>query len=249
MIRRGQITSPQPKTLRGFLASASDLLFSLDSKLWRTLIGLVRHPVETNRIYLSEAGDLLHPLKLLIGLSSISVVVWALLPWAPHFMDTLTEVHPEITDELRQSIESDGATWPHFVDVANQRAILLNVPFVMLISLPIMLYFKLLKRSRPALDHAILTLNAFNVYLIFHILSAPLYALPLSLMLISGLPLLLVLIPYLVLILLRFYARSRWHGICSTLGLLFVFTVSYLIASNATVFVAIAWAAQSVVSG
>lgn len=232
--------------MRGILAGASDLLFSLDSRLWRTLIGLVRHPVQTNRDYLVEGHDLLNPLKLVIGLCSLSVLVWALLPATPSFMETLEEIEPQIAEQLRLEIESGGASWDHFVDAVNQRMVLLNAPFVLLISLPVMLYFKMIRRDWPALDHVVLTLNAFNVYLLFHILTAPLYFLPLDLMLISGVPLLLVLVPYLLLLVASFYARGKLHGILVGAGLLMVLSVSYVIASNAVVLGAIHWARVSV---
>ncbi len=243
------MNAKRARTLGELLAALSDLLFSLDSRLWRTLIGLIRRPVVTNRLYLIQGNDLLHPLKLLFGLCTLSVVVWALVPWAPNFMDGLAEAQPEVVEELRQMLESDGVHWPHFVDTANQRMSLLNAPFVLLVSLPVMLYFKLLKRSRPFVDHAILALNAFNVYLIFHILSAPLYALQLGVTLTGLLPLLLVLVPYLALILVKFYARSRWHAVFGTLGLLIIFAVSYSAAAYAVLFVGGAWAGWSVTSG
>lgn len=245
--RRGQtISNPDQKTLKSLLIGASDLMFSLDSRLWRTLIGLVRHPVRTNQAYLTESTDLLNPLKLLVGLCSVSVVLWALLPATPAFMDTLQDVAPEAAEQLRRQIEPSGVAWAHFVDAVNQRANLLNAPFVLLISLPVMLYFKLIKRDRPALDHAVLTLNAFNVFALFHILSAPLYFLPIDLMVLGGLPLLLVLVPYLLLLVARFYARGRLHGIVIGAGLLLVLAVGYFIASNAVVLGAIHWAKVSV---
>ena len=232
--------------MRDLFAAVTDLLFSLDSKLWRTLIGLVRHPVSTNRAYLSTSADLLSPLKLLIGLCSLSVVVWALLPATPAFMDMMLAMYPDTVELMREDIESAGANWQHFVDAVNQRMNLLNAPFVLLIALPVMLYFKLVRRDVAALDHARLTLNAFNVYLLFHILSAPFYFLPVNLMLLSGLPLLLVLVPYLVLLVVRFHARSFLHGAVATVGLLLVLAVSYLAASNAVVIGAIYWAMRSV---
>ncbi len=223
------------------------MLFSLDSKLWRTLIGLVRHPVSTNQAYLSSASsDLLSPLKLLIGLCSLSVVVWAVLPATPAFMDMLLDMDPESVELLRGDVESAGASWQHFVDAVNQRMNLLNAPFVLLIALPVMLYFKLIRRDIAALDHARLTLNAFNVYLLFHIISAPFYFLPLHLMLLSGVPLLLVLVPYLVLVVVHFHARSILHGTFATLGLLLVLAISYYVASVAVVMGAIFWAMKSV---
>jgi len=232
--------------MRDLLSAVSDLLFSLDSKLWRTLIGLVRHPINTNRAYLSESADLLNPLKLLIGLCSLSVVVWALLPATPAFMDMMMEMDPDSVELLREDVESAGASWQHFVDAVNQRMNLLNAPFVLLITLPVMLYFKLVRSDIAALDHARLTLNAFNVYLLLHILSAPFYFLPLNLMLLSGLPLLLGLVPYLVLVVVRFQARSFLHGTFATAGLLLVLAISYFVASNAVVIGAILWAMTSV---
>ena len=231
--------------MRDLLAAVSDLLFSLDSKLWRTLIGLVRHPVSTNRAYLSESADLLNPLKLLFGLCSLSVVVWVLLPATPAFMDTMLDIDPDSVERLREDVESAGASWQHFVDAVNQRMNLLNAPFVLLITLPVMLYFKLVRRDIAALDHARLTLNAFNVYLLFHIISAPFYFLPVNLMLLGGLPLVLVLVPYLVLVIVHFHARSFLHGTLATAGLLLVLAISYVVASNAVVIGAILWAMKS----
>lgn len=239
------IKEPRPKSIRDLLAVVSDLLFSLDSKLWRTLIGLVRHPIRTNRAYLADADDLLHPLKLLIGLCSLSVVVWTLVPATPAFMEMLEDTYPEVVEVLRPHIESGGVDWHHFSDAVNHRVNLLNAPFVILVSLPIMLYFKLIRRDIPVLDHARLTLSAFNVYLLFFILSVPLYFLPLNLMLLSGLPLLLVLVPYLVMLLLGFHARSFLHAAAGTVGLLLVLLISYLFASNAVVLGAIWWASHS----
>ena len=238
--------SPQ-LSIRQLFFGFTDLLFNLDSRLWQTLIGLVLHPIRTNQRYLAQGNaDLLNPLKLLIGLSTLSVIIWSLLPAAPSFSELYEEFHPDQVELIRANLEQRDISWDHFAAAADQRMSMLNVPFILMTAIPLMFYFKLIRRDIPLVSHALFTLNCFNVYLVFNLLSAPLYFFALNLMLISGIPLFGVLVPYLLVGMWYFHARSNRGYIPAAAGMLVVAAISYVIASNIAVFVAGAWAGYSV---
>ncbi|GEM_PF-2498007 len=238
-----------PVTLKRLLFGFSDLLFNLDSALWRTLIGLAWTPLQTNKQYLVGGHhNLLNPLKVLVGLCTLSVVVWAIHPTVPSQIELLESAAPESMAELRESVEEAGATWQHFGDVFSQRVSLLNTPFVLLLALPVMVYLKLIRRDRRSVGHAIFTLNAFNVFLMAHIISYVFYFLPLGPVLISLIPLLGVLVPYLLFGLWHFYYPKAGRFLVCSLGLISVLAVSYLVTSNLTLLLALEWARRSVVA-
>lgn len=226
----------------------SDLVFSLDSRLWQTLLGLVFRPLRTNRRYFAR-GDtgLLNPLRLMVGLSTLSVVMWTLLPQLPSFMEMFEEVRPDLIQGMREDLAEQGVQWAHFADAVDNRASILNVPFVMLVAIPLMFYLKLLRRDLPLVRHALFTLNQFNVYLIFHaILSVLLFLAGLNSFVVSAIPLFGVLVPYLLYGLWHFYFPSPGRFAAASLGLLVVGVVSYVAASNIGVYIAFRWAYMSV---
>ncbi len=166
----------QGLSLKSLFFGFSDLLFNLDSRLWQTLIGLVWRPLETNRRYFGSGDtELLNPLKLLTGLCALAVVLWSFLPGLPSFSEMFEVLHPEIFEDVRDQVEAEDVSWAHFTSTLDRRMSMLNVPFLLLTSIPIMLYLKLIRRDRPLVEHAVFTLNCFNVYILFLVLSAPLY--------------------------------------------------------------------------
>ncbi len=234
-------------SLKALLFAGSDLLFNLDSKLWRTLIGLVRHPLETNRVYLEHGGgDLLNPIKLLAGLCTLSVVVWAILPILPGFAETLERVAPEVVEQIRESLAEDSVAWAHFSEALDQRMNLLNVPFMLLVALPLIGYLKLLRRDRALVGHAVFTLNYLNIYLVFNLISTPLYLLDWSLIVISAIPLVGIMLPYMLAGLWCFYLQGPFRYTAGAIGLVAVFLIGYVIASNVAVLVGMSWTTYAV---
>ena len=239
----------QGLSLKSLFFGFSDLLFNLDSRLWQTLIGLVWRPLETNRRYF-RAGDtgLLNPLKLLTGLCALAVVLWSFLPGLPSFSEMFEVMHPELSEEIRTQVEAENVSWVHFTSILDRRMSMLNVPFILLASIPIMLYLKLIRRDRPLVEHAVFTLNCFNVYILFLILSAPIYWLDPGYMLASILPMVFVLVPYLLVGLWVFYHSAPIRYLLSAAGLLLVSASGYFIAANASIFVAFFWTSRSVLN-
>ncbi len=236
-------------SLKKLFFGFTDLLFNLDSRLWQTLIGLVWRPLETHRRYLAHGdADLLNPLKLITGLCALSILVWGLLPGMPSFSEVLVSVQPDIAAQLAAAVEAEGVSWAHLATALDHRMNLLNVPFILLTAIPIIGYLKLIRRDRALIEHAVFALSCFNVYLIFLIVSAPLYWLELGFVLTSLLPLLLVLLPYLLTGLWALYFSTPGRFAAAAAGLVLVGTVSYLAASNIALFTAIRWAMRSVLT-
>ena len=235
-------------SLKSLFFGFTDLLFSLDSRLWQTLIGLVWRPIETNRRYFATGEtELLNPLKLLTGLCALGVVFWSFLPWLPSFSEMFEVIHPEITADLRAQVEEDDISWTYFTSTLDSRMNMLNVPFVLLTSIPIMLYLKLIRRDRPLVQHAVFTINCFNVFLVFLVLTAPIYWLDPGYIVASLLPMMISLVPYLLVGLWVFYHSGGVRYLIAATGLLLVGSVAYFAAANILVFVAMLWTARSVI--
>ncbi|QOC21818.1 hypothetical protein IC757_12360 [Wenzhouxiangella sp. AB-CW3] len=168
----------------------------------------------------------------------------AVLPGVPSFSEMFESLHPEIMAELRAEIESENVPWPQFTSTLDQRMSMLNAPMMLLIAIPMIFYFKLIRRDRPLVEHAVFTLNCCNVYVLFLILGLPIYMMELGLMLASLLPLLLV--PYLLAGLWAFYYSTPGRFALVSFGLLAVGVIGYVVAANIAIFIGFFWASHSV---